>query len=339
MELLNIKKYSLPEQTFSSATNSAAIDATGLATLGLEVYSTIPPADTVFNSGESEVTELTFANKAGTAAGDYIVVYDTAGLAWAVAADSAPSGAIWTAIAAGRKGIADTAAATTAAEVAAAFELAFDALTAVPFTTDDSANDGTMLVTCVIRGNTTNAAPHNTDDSGAGSIAAAVDNAGVNSAVDVVANTITVTDHGYGTGQELEVSSTGTLPAPLVAATAYYVIRVDANTLQLAETLEDAEAGDEINLTTQGSEGAVNTLDVEDLSGGSATLQRSLGDPSVPDEADWVWFDDGNAVNITATGGLYFEKVNPTANYYRIKYAITTGSLTTNVRVLGKGLV
>lgn len=64
---------------------------------------------------------------------------------------------------------------------------------------------------------------------------------------------IAIAAHGWQTGQQIRVSTSGTLAAPLVATAIYYVIRVDANNIQLATSLGNAYAGTEINFTTTGS--------------------------------------------------------------------------------------
>jgi hypothetical protein len=60
------------------------------------------------------------------------------------------------------------------------------------------------------------------------------------------------TDLEY-TGHLVHLSTTGTLPTPLQASTDYYVIYVSATTIKLAETLEDAIAGNVIDITNTGS--------------------------------------------------------------------------------------
>lgn len=157
-------------------------------------YASVADADTAVIGGLTftaktavqEIQTLTFDTQENTVAGDYFVVYDDAGLAWAFAADTTgtdeePTGAIWTAIPAGRKAQVDISAATTAAEVAAAFELVMDALSGFSseFTTDDSAADGTMIVTAATAKLLTSGVVKNEDDSGAGSIAIAVTTAGL----------------------------------------------------------------------------------------------------------------------------------------------------------------
>jgi hypothetical protein len=72
----------------------------------------------------------------------------------------------------------------------------------------------------------------------------------VNTTTDVV----TITDHGMITGNMIYITSTGTLPAPLVAGTPYYVDVLDEDTFKLAPTYLDALAATNlINLTSAGT--------------------------------------------------------------------------------------
>ena len=292
------------------------------------------PAAVTFDSGKSEVSTATFANKAGTTAGDYIVIYDTAGLGWAVAADmdgndDEPTGAVWTSIAAARKAQVDLTATTDAASVAAAFEIAFDALTAVPFATDDTAADGTMIFTVTLRGNTTNAAVYNADDSGDGSIAVVTTTAGVSSEVDVTANTLTIPSHGLTTGLKGQLTTTGTLPTGLSLATDYFVIKVDADTIKLATTLVLAQAGTAIDITSQGTDAAVNTYTPTSIAGATYKVQVSL------DGVNWV--DLASATSITADTTVLVEKVAPPYDYIRTVFAITAGRMSVVQNVIVKG--
>lgn len=64
----------------------------------------------------------------------------------------------------------------------------------------------------------------------------------------------------YLTGERVRVSSAGTLPAPLVAATNYYSIRFSATTIKLATSVANAFAGIAIDLTTAGTGAHTITL-------------------------------------------------------------------------------
>lgn len=73
-------------------------------------------------------------------------------------------------------------------------------------------------------------------------------------------DTLTIADNAdaiyWQTGEAILFDSNGTLPAPLVKNTTYYVIRLSASlpaTIKVAATQADALAGTAINLTTAGS--------------------------------------------------------------------------------------
>jgi hypothetical protein len=108
----------------------------------------------------AEVQTLTVDTKANTVDGDYIVITDIIGQAWAVAFDTTgnstntPTGAIWTAIDGAFKTEANISADVTEAQVAARVETAFNSLTGFSdvVTTNDGANDGTMTLTAVTAG-------------------------------------------------------------------------------------------------------------------------------------------------------------------------------------------
>jgi hypothetical protein len=87
-----------------------------------------------------------------------------------------------------------------------------------------------------------------------------------NASVNTTANTITVVGHGYRTGVPHKYTTAGTLPAPLVAGTTYYIIKVDADTVKVATSLVNAKAGTAIDLTTTG-DSATKTIDVDGITG------------------------------------------------------------------------
>jgi len=224
------------------------------------------PAAKTADSGQNESGTITFQNKAGTTSADYVVIYDSTGQGWAIAADltgadAVPTGAIYAALAAGKKGQADITASVTAADVAGVFVAAFNALigfNAVVTLTDNA--DGTVGYSVVTRGPCTDSVPKNADDSGAGTIAVGGITAGVASEVNVTTNALSIPAHGFRTALKVQVSSTGVLPAGLAAVTDYYVIEVDANTIKLATTRANSLVPTPIDITDQGAGGAVVTV-------------------------------------------------------------------------------
>ena len=86
-------------------------------------------------------------------------------------------------------------------------------------------------------------------------------------AVTNAADTITVTAHGYVTGQALRISvATGaTLATGLTEDEVYYAIVVDANTLQFAETSAEAVAGTAVVLADDGVDNAAGVQGIVSL--------------------------------------------------------------------------
>lgn len=66
-------------------------------------------------------------------------------------------------------------------------------------------------------------------------------------------NSITITAHGYAVGQLVTLTTAGALPTGLSTGVGYYVIVIDANTIQLATSLANAIVGTAISLTGSGS--------------------------------------------------------------------------------------
>lgn len=146
-------------------------------------------------------------------------------------------------------------------------------------------------------------------------------------AVDVTANTATITAHGFTTGLKGQLTSSGTLPAGLSLLTDYFIIVVDANTVQFASSLVLALAGTAIDLTTQGT--GNDTFTPTALAGATVKLQKSNDGTN--------WSDEGSATNITVDGLVWLEKEFPQALYMRVSYTLTAGSLSASNVYVVKG--
>lgn len=95
--------------------------------------------------------------------------------------------------------------------------------------------------------------------------------------VNISTDRITLTSHNYVTGIPVRLSTDGTLPSPLSTGQIYYLIVINANTVELASSQADAFAGIGIDLTTDGSTGATHTVTpVEDAGGGQSPLPQAL---------------------------------------------------------------
>lgn len=71
--------------------------------------------------------------------------------------------------------------------------------------------------------------------------------------VDTGTDEITLTAHGLENYQRIQFTSTGSVPGGLSASTTYYLIVVDANTIQVATSYTNAFNGTQINITSVGS--------------------------------------------------------------------------------------
>ncbi len=256
-------------------------------------------------------------------AGTILGVQTTGGVA-----SVAPTGVLWTAVASARRGLADISADTTAAQVAARAETAWNLLTGftAAITSNDAAADGTMLFTQVEPGPVTNPVPKNAAESGAGSILGVETTPGYATELNLTTDAITIPAHGLPTGLKGQLTTTTTLPTGVTTSVDYYVIAVDADTIQLAATLADALAGTDIDLTGEGA--GRHTFTATSIAGGSIKLQKSNDGTN--------WTDEGSATNVTADASVWLEKDRPGFRYARVYVTLTAGSLSAALNVLAK---
>jgi hypothetical protein len=241
-----------------------------------------------------------------------------------------PTGAIWAAIPAAQKAQTTITAAQTNAQVAAAVETVFDGLTDVPFTSVTTLN--AIALTSTVRGNLIDAAVKNKSDSTAGTITAANTTQGIDSAVNVTDDTLTLSAHGYTTGLkgQVSISGGGTLPTGLSASTDYFVIVVDANTVKLATSLANALAGTAIDIEDQGTADKTVTFTPTALAGGVVHLECSV------DKVNW--FDVASmTANMTASSSTLWHITNAGYMYVRLNAVVTAGQVTVNAKVAQKG--
>jgi hypothetical protein len=76
---------------------------------------------------------------------------------------------------------------------------------------------------------------------------------GAVSAVDTGADTFTINNHGFNTGERVYISSTGTIPGGVSAGVEYFVINTGVNSVQLASSSANAAGGTQIDITSTGS--------------------------------------------------------------------------------------
>lgn len=145
--------------------------------------------------------------------------------------------------------------------------------------------------------------------------------------VNVADSEITVAAHGFPTGLKVQLTTDGTLPAPLLTATDYFVIALDANTVQLAASLEDALEGTFIELEDEGSAGGVGTITAVALAGASVLFQKSNSE-------DGPWINIQSATAISATGSVLLEQPDVSYRYFKAVKALTAGAVALECKTL-----
>lgn len=95
--------------------------------------------------------------------------------------------------------------------------------------------------------------------------------------VTVGTDSVNINAHAFKTGDHVQLTSTGTLPAGLALATDYYIINTDANNIKFAASLTDAIAGTPVTITAAAG-GGTHTIDVQykDFSGDNATSTNNV---------------------------------------------------------------
>lgn len=86
---------------------------------------------------------------------------------------------------------------------------------------------------------------------GAGSNAEGVDASAVSTGSDTF--TVASNDYRWITGMQVQLTTTGGLPAPLALVTNYWIIRAGQTTIKFATSFANAQNGSAINITTQGT--------------------------------------------------------------------------------------
>ncbi len=239
---------------------------------------------------------------------------------------AAPTGAAWAAVGDDYKDTLPVLGLDTAAGVAAAAELAFNALTGFTagITSDDTAADGTMTFTQVEPGATVNPVSKNADDSGAGGVTGVQSTGGVGG-VNVGTNNFFHTAHGLATGLLGRMTTQTTLPTGLLTGTDYYVIRVSADEFALADSLAHALAGTKLNITARGA--GTQTFTPTALSA-STKLQKSLDATNWVDVATGETLLGANSQTISADGSYVWTLLNCPYPYIRQVATIAAGQMT-----------
>lgn len=142
-------------------------------------------------------------------------------------------------------------------------------------------------------------------------------------------DTIAETAHGLRTGQAVQLTTTGTLPSPLATSTTYYVIRVTANSIKLATSLDNANAGTAIDITSAAGGGThtVTVVNYMTTSFDFATTDVSLANDTIT-ETDHN-LSTGDKVQFSTSGTLP-TGLSAATDYYVIRVDADTIKVATS---------
>lgn len=149
----------------------------------------------------------------------------------------------------------------------------------------------------------------------------------VDADVNTTSESITLTAHGFVTGNVGQLTTTGVLPTGLSLLTNYYVISVDANTIKLASSYANAIAGTAVDITAAAG-GGTHTFTPTTISA-SAKLQSTV------DGVNWIDIA-GKSTTISATGSAIHTVTSFPEPMIRVVVTQTAGMMDLNVVAFGK---
>ncbi len=120
------------------------------------------------------------------------------------------------------------------------------------------------------------------------------------------------------------------MPDPLALLTTYYLIKLDANTVQFAASLDDAQDGIFIVLTTAGSGNAVATIHITTASAGDMDWFKSNSP-----EGPWVLIHNEDLSSSVVN--FMISQPNVSYRYFKFVKTMPTGEVDVKAYVLVLG--
>ena len=142
-------------------------------------------------------------------------------------------------------------------------------------------------------------------------------------------DTITITGHGYSTGDIVTYDADGgTVLGGLTDSTAYHVIKVDANTIKLATSASNASSNTQIDLTGTGN-------DAQIFSGYQAGSSSTVATSNVSTDNNTLTisghgFLTGDRLTYSAAGGTAITGLTDGTTYFAIRVDDNTIKLATS---------
>lgn len=196
-----------------------------------------------------------------------------------------------------------------------------------------------LLMSAIELSSATNSTPVNVDQMNQADLVASISNTtpvgGSFTGVDVNpgTDTITLNAHSFLTGLKVQFTTDGTLPAPLLVLTDYFIIRTSANAFKVASSLVNALAGTAIDLTDGGA--GNHTVTPVALAGCTVKLQKS--DEPATGTAIWVDVPSSSQACGSLPGTLTWSAADIGYVNLRAVGTVTAGEVTVSVRINAKG--
>jgi len=146
--------------------------------------------------------------------------------------------------------------------------------------------------------------------------------------VTVLANTVTIADHGFLTGLKVVTTTSGAAPGGLAAGT-WYIVKIDKDTIKFADSLVKALAGNVADITTAGGVGDTQTITPAVLGTCAIDLYASN------DGTNYVTLSVGSG-NFTAGVVKLLPILDKFYKFLQLVITVPAGALTVTATVYGK---
>ncbi len=152
------------------------------------------------------------------------------------------------------------------------------------------------------------------------------DNPAAGSFTCAVTDICTKATHGYLTGLKVVLSTSNTLPAGLSPGT-YYIVKLTANTFNLATSLANATASTPVIVDITDTGTGAHTVTPSALAGASVKIQGSMDGTNYADMPIRATGDATRSATITGTANFYLDEKGLNVNYVRLYYTMTAGQI------------
>lgn len=152
--------------------------------------------------------------------------------------------------------------------------------------------------------------------------------------VSVANNSVGETAHGYLTGLQGQLTTTGTLPGGLSTATNYYLIKVDADNYKFASSRANAQAGTAIDITSASGGGTHTFTPTSGGTVGEFVVQAT--NFAISDDI-WTELALSSVITVSNSSDTAIISLNQVPfKALRVGYVPSSGQGTYRIRISGK---